>query len=109
MRKVAVSLIAVVAVVVPAVHAAPTEVLVKDDFFKPKRVTIQKDSRVTWRWKGGDMHNVALVKPGAKKAFTRSPLQTNGKYTYKFGKTGTWRILCEVHNGMTMKVIVKSS
>jgi plastocyanin len=108
MRKIALS-IAVLALLVPAVHAAPTEVLVKDNFFKPKQVTIKKGSRVTWRWKGSDLHNVAVKRPGSSKVADRSRLKISGTYTYRFGRTGTWRAVCEVHDKMTMKVIVRSS
>lgn len=108
MRKLALSLV-VVALFVPAVQAAPREVLVKDDFFEPKRVTIKKGSRVVWRWRGDNPHNVALKRPGSSKVSKRSAYKTSGKFTYKFGRTGTWRVLCEIHSKMTMKVIVRSS
>jgi plastocyanin len=108
MRKLALSLIVLVAAV-PAVQAAPTEVLVKDNFFKPKQVTIEKGSRVTWRWKGSEPHNVALKKPGGWKVVKRSSLKTSGRFTYQFRTAGTWRVLCEIHKKMTMKVIVRSS
>lgn len=108
MRKLALSL-AVLAAFVPAVHAAPTEVLVKDDVFKPKQVTIKKDSRVTWRWKGSNPHNVALKRPGSSKVVKRSPLKTSGRFTYRFRTAGTWKVLCEIHERMKMKVIVRSS
>ena len=108
LRKLALSLI-VVALFVPAVSAAPKEVLVKDDFFEPKRVTIKKGGKVTWRWRGDNPHNVALKKPGSARVTKRSALKESGKFTHKFGRTGTWKVLCEIHSEMTMKVIVRSS
>lgn len=114
MRKLALSLTAAALVMaaVPAV-ASPlrAEVLVKDDFFKPKLVTIKKGGTVVWRWKGTDNpHNVAIKKPGSSKVVKRSVVKTSGKYDYKFRSTGTWRILCEIHPvNMRMKVVVKSS
>ena len=113
MRKLALSLTAaaLLAATVPAV-ASPlsAEVLVKDDFFKPKLVTIKKGGTVVWRWKGSNPHNVAIKKPGSSKVVKRSSVKTSGKYDYKFRSTGTWRIVCEIHPvNMRMKVVVKSS
>ena len=111
MRKITLSLLAAVAIV-PAAYAATTEVKVKDDFFKPKRVEINKGDKVTWRWKGSsNPHNVAIKKPGATKPFKRSDVKTgSGKYSSKFRRTGTWRVLCEIHpRNMTMRVVVKAS
>lgn len=109
MRKVALSLIASLVVLVPVVHAAPVEVLAKDDFFKPKKVTIKKDRSVLWRWRGDNPHNVAIKRPGSNKVVKRSAIKTEGTYRYKFRRTGTWKVLCEVHpRTMTMKVVVTS-
>jgi plastocyanin len=113
MRKLALSLTgaALLAASVPAV-ASPlsAESLVKDNFFKPKLVTIKKGGTVLWRWKGSNPHNVAIKKPGSSKVVKRSSVKTSGKYDYKFRSTGTWRVLCEIHPvNMRMKVVVKSS
>ena len=107
MRKIALS-IAALAVLVPAVHAAPVEVLVKDDFFKPRSITIKKDRLVTWRWRGENPHNVAIKRAGSSRVVKRSALKTSGRFTYQFRRTGTWKAVCEVHDGMTMKVVVRS-
>ena len=109
MRKIALSITAgaVLALAVPATAATPT-VLVKDNLFKPKSVTIKKGGSVLWRWKGSNPHNVALKKPGSSKVAKRSTIKTSGKYSSKFRLRGTWRVLCEVHpQDMKMKVIVK--
>lgn len=108
MRKLTLSLVAL-AVLAPSAHAAPFEVLVKDNFFKPKVVEIKKDRKVTWLWRGSNPHNVALKKPGSAKVFKRSRLKTSGSFTYQFTTVGTWRAICEIHENMTMKVIVRRS
>jgi plastocyanin len=111
MRRITLSATAacVLALAVPAVAATPV-VLVKDNVFKPKLVTIKKGGTVTWRWKGDNPHNVAIKKPGSSRIAKRSSLKTSGKYSSKFRATGTWRVLCEVHpRDMRMRVVVKSS
>ena len=115
MRKLTLSLAAaaLAAAAVPAVAASPlhADVALKDNFFKPKSVTIKKGGTVTWRWKGtSNPHNVAIKKPGSSTVVKRSSLKRSGKYTFKFRKTGTWKVLCEIHpDSMRMKVIVRSS
>ena len=106
MRKLVISLV-IAAVLVPAAFAATTEVKVKDNFFKPKRVEIQKGDKVRWVWKGSDIHNVAIKKPDKTQVSKRSDFKTEGKFSYTFGKVGTWKILCETHPAkMRMKVVV---
>jgi|SRR5687768_5291314 len=106
MRRIALSLLIAV-VLVPVAFAATTEVKVKDNFFKPKRVEISKGDKVRWVWKGSDVHNVAIKKPGRTNVSTRSNFKTEGKFSHTFGKVGTWKILCETHRrNMRMKVVV---
>lgn len=114
MRKqaLAITAAALVTAAVPAVAASPTTatVLVKDDFFKPKEVTIRKGGTVTWRWRGSNPHNVAIKRPGSSKVVKRSAVKKSGRYTSRFRAIGTWRVLCEIHPvGMRMRVIVKRS
>jgi plastocyanin len=108
MRKKLALAITSLAVLVPLAHAAPVEVLVKDNFFKPNRVTIKKGKTVKWIWKGTNVHNVRVKKPNGDKAKV-SAYKTEGTFRYTFRRTGTWKAICDVHENMTMKVIVKSS
>ena len=106
MRRIALAL-AITAILVPLAHAATSEVKLKDNFFKPDRVEIAKGDKVLWRWKGSDIHNVAGMKPGSDNIAFRSEFKTDGKYSHRFGKVGTWKILCENHpRKMRMKVVV---
>jgi plastocyanin len=108
LRKIALSITAL-AIFVPLAHAATSEVKIKDYFFKPDRVEIAKGDKVLWRWKGSDLHNVAIKKPGSNKIAFASAFKTDGKYSHKFGKVGTWKILCENHpRRMRMKVVVSA-
>ena len=108
MRKALISLPIAAVIAVPLAYGATTEVKVKDDFFKPNRVTIKKGDRVLWRWRGDNPHNVAIKKPGRSNVAVRSAIKTDGKFAYKFRRVGKWRILCEVHpDDMRMRVIVR--
>ena len=91
----------------PFAFAATTTVKVKDDFFKPDRVEIKKGDRVKWVWRGDNVHNVAIKKPGTNTIVRASEFKTEGRFRHKFRKTGTWKVLCETHpDDMRMKVIV---
>jgi plastocyanin len=106
MRRIFLSLV-IAALLAPVAFAATTDVKVKDDFFKPDEVTIDKGDQVRWLWRGDDEHNVAIKKPGSRRVARRSALKTDGKFVHQFGKVGTWRVLCEVHpRRMRMKVNV---
>ena len=108
MRKIALSLLAAGALVVPAATTAATPtILVKDDFFKPKSLTVKKDTKVRWVWKGSNAHNVKLTHKRTGKV-VKSKFKTKGDFAYTFTRRGTWKMLCEVHPiTMTGKVVVE--
>ena len=107
--RIVLSLVIAAAVLVPLAHGATVEVLVKDNFFKPEEVPIDKGDSVTWRWKGSNVHNVALKRPGSNQISVASAFKTSGKFTHRFRRVGTWRALCETHpRKMRMRVVVRS-
>jgi plastocyanin len=79
-------------------------VLVKDDFFGPKKLSIKKGTKVTWLWKGTERHNVAVANgPSNFRAGTRK----KGSFKHTFKKRGTYSIVCTIHAPdmhMTIKV-----
>ena len=92
---------------VPAL-AATRSVKVADDYFVRKgstpTVTVKKGTKVTWRWAGRDMHNVAVTKGPVK---FRSSFKTTGSYSKRVTRTGTYTIVCTIHQpDMTMKLRV---
>lgn len=89
--------------------AGTRTIIVKDDVFSPKKVTISKNTTVTWRWASdaGD-HNV--VSRGTRR-FRSSSIQEGGSGTHRvrFTRAGTYRYVCTLHqdDGMTGQVIVR--
>src|SRR3954451_16737850 len=67
-----------------------------------KTVTIKKGGSVKWTWADSAPHNVQgpgfKSKTVGKKGFT---------YTHKFGKKGTFKVICIVHSSMKTTVKVK--
>ena len=100
MRKlVPVSLVAALcAVLASQALAAGKTVKVGDDFFVRKgsvpTVKVKKGTKVTFRWVGKDMHDVAVTKGPAKFSST---YKTSGTFRKKMKKTGTYTIVCTIH------------
>ncbi|MEO6496402.1 MAG: plastocyanin/azurin family copper-binding protein [Solirubrobacteraceae bacterium] len=96
------------AIAVPA-HAAITKnVRVDDDYFvrvgpKPT-VTVKKNDTVKWIWRGDVVHNVSVTK-GPQKFHSKTIVK--GSYSRKMIVRGTYQIVCTIHPGMAMKLVVK--
>jgi len=110
MRKLlVVSIVAVASAVLalPAL-AATRSVKIGDDYFVRKgsvpTVTVKKGTKVTWRWSGKDLHNLAVTKGPAK---FRSSFKSSGTYSKRVTRTGTYTIVCTIHQpDMAMKLRV---
>jgi plastocyanin len=110
MRKLLILPILGLALVVGVSPAAAKtrNVKVGDDYFVRKgsipTVTVKKGTKVTWRFAGKDMHNVAVTKGPAK---FHSSYKDSGTYSKRVTRTGTYTIVCSIHQpDMTMKLRV---
>ena len=89
---------------IPA-FGATKGVSVRDNFFSPKFTSISKGSTVRWTWRGDAPHNVTKSKgPGVK---FRSVNKFSGSYSHRFTRAGSYTIVCTIHPGMSMKLVVK--
>ena len=110
MRKllVATLIVAASAVLATQALAATRSVKVADDYFVRKgsvpTVTVRKGTKVTWRWAGKEMHNVAVTKGPVR---FRSSYKDSGSFSKTLRTTGTYTIVCSIHQpGMKMKLRV---
>ncbi len=87
-----------------AAFAFSGPVKVKDDYFAPKTLTVNKGAKVTWQWAGSLYHNVS-VKSGPVKFQSHS--QVKGSYSHTFTRAGTYHLVCTIHPKMTMTVVVR--
>jgi plastocyanin len=87
--------------------AGTRTITVKDDAFTPKKVTISKNTLVTWRW-ASDAGEHVVVSRGTRK-FKRSAIKEGGTHKVRFKKAGTYRYVCTLHeeDGMTGQVVVR--
>lgn len=77
-----------------------------DNFFDPDQLSISSGTKVAFDWIGDKKHNVTKKKgPGG--GFASETTRSNGvHYTKKFKKSGTYKLICTVHDEMKMKVEV---
>ena len=104
----AATLAAAVTLAVPAAAGTRTKTIkIGDDWFvRPGggTVTVKKGTKVTWRWAGKDMHNIAVTKGPVK---FRSSFKTSGTFSKKLTRTGTYTLVCTIHQpDMKMKLKV---
>ncbi len=96
----------------PTAQVAKTKtVKVADNFYSPKKLTVAKGTTIKWVWsnRNADSHDVYLYKkPKGVKRFQSAPAATFYSFKRKLKKAGTYKLLCTFHEGMTMRIDVKS-
>jgi plastocyanin len=83
------------------------QVEVRNNQFVPNSVTINAGGTVAFVWPAGALqHNIVPVAPATRPS---SPTVRDGPFSYEevFNTPGTYDYLCEVHSGMTGRVIVQ--
>ena len=110
MRKLLVVMLvaALPAVLAAQALAATRSVKVGDDYFVRKgsvpTVTVKKGTKVTWRWRGHDLHNLAVTKGPVR---FQSSFKASGTFSKRMRKAGTYTIVCTIHQpAMKMKLRV---
>ena len=110
MRKLLVALLIAAASAILATQAlaATRSVKVGDNYYvrkgSPPTVTVRKGTKVTWRWTGRQLHNVAVTRGPVK---FRSSLKRSGTYSKTLRRAGTYTIVCSIHQpDMKMKLRV---
>jgi plastocyanin len=109
MRGVRVGIVAVLvagAIGVPALpSSAASRVRMRDNFFMPRRITVEKGSRVRWVNGGSNPHTTTATN-GSWDSGTIDP--GDPAFSRRFRKRGTFRYNCSIHvdQGMRGKVVV---
>ncbi len=74
-----------------------------DNFaFVPAELKIRKGTEVTWTNNDDIPHTVVAIGSGLRS----KPMDTDGTFTYKFEKPGTFAYICGLHPHMKAKVVV---
>jgi plastocyanin len=107
-RKLVLLTLAVTALAAAQAAARPAKsIKVGDDYFVRKgstpTVTVKKGTTVTWRFRGNDIHNIAVTKGPVK---FHSAVKDSGSFSKKMRRAGRYTIVCTIHSGMKMKLRV---
>jgi plastocyanin len=88
------------------------KVEVVDNYYSPKRLTVNLKSRITWVWtdESADVHDVKLVSgPKGFKKFQTEPGSAGFTYSKTLTKPGTYKFICTFHeeDDMRMTIVVR--
>ncbi|MFL5844839.1 MAG: plastocyanin/azurin family copper-binding protein [Solirubrobacteraceae bacterium] len=85
-------------------------VSVNDNYYGPAALTVNKGSTIVWKWPAdaGDVHDVKLGKhPAGAKGFWSEPGAAGYSFTRKLTVPGRYKIICTLHEEMTMIIQVR--
>jgi plastocyanin len=71
--------------------------------FHPARIVVSPGTRVVWNNLDSDPHTVH----GETGRFSSEALDTNGRYSFVFGRTGSFSYICTIHPFMHGAVTVR--
>jgi plastocyanin len=85
---------------------------VADNFYSPKKLTVNLKSRITWNWtdEAADVHDLKLISaPKGFKKFQTEPGSAGFTYPKTLTKPGTYKFICTFHeeDNMRMTVVVR--
>ena len=80
----------------PTSGAPAATVVVVDDQYMPKTVTVPVCGKVRWNFQAGSVHGVFPWDMG----FPASPIMSQGTYEYVFPIAGTYDYGCAIHGRM---------
>ncbi|HKE80423.1 MAG TPA: plastocyanin/azurin family copper-binding protein [Solirubrobacteraceae bacterium] len=85
---------------------------VADNFYGPKKLTVNLKSRITWDWteEAADVHDVKLISaPKGFKKFQTEPASAGYTYAKTLTKPGTYKFICTFHeeDNMRMTIVVR--
>jgi plastocyanin len=82
---------------------AATEVKIDNFSFGPGTLTVAVGTTVTWTNRDDIPHTVVST----DKVFKSKVLDTDEKFSYTFGKAGTYPYFCSLHPKMTGKIVAQ--
>ncbi len=88
-------------------RAFDERVVVRDNFFSPRSLTVEPGERVKWSWRGDNRHNVVFKKVPAGASKRSSKTRRDGGWMRSFHKEGQYKYVCTLFAGMRGSVTVK--
>lgn len=90
-----------------ATAAYGKRVLVEDNFFDPRSMTVRRDDAVRWRWYGDNDHNVTFVKVPHGASRRGADDRREGRFRRYFHRRGVYKYVCTNHDGMVGTIYVR--
>jgi plastocyanin len=85
-----------------------TKVKLGDNFFKPKRKAIAKNTKVRFKWIGNNPHNVTKVRGPGRNFASETTSEPGVNFRKRFRKRGRYKLICTVHpDSMRMRLRVR--
>ena len=113
MRRLILALTGVALVCATPAYAAKTKTIrVFDNSYSPKTVTVDKGTTIVWKWPGfdeaGDVHDIKLKSgPRGVKKFQSESAATDYSFKRKLTVSGTYKIVCSLHEEMAQTIKVR--
>src|SRR5579863_4170175 len=106
MKRIAVfTFFALLASPVCAADAPANQITISEYMFMPATLTVAAGTKVTWVNHDEEPHTVMSAD---KQMPFRSPaLDTNDKFSFVFGKPGTYEYFCTIHSHMVGTIVVR--
>jgi plastocyanin len=86
-------------------------VKVEDNYFSPKKLTVNRGSTITWKWgaDAADIHDVLLKsRPKGVRRFESGAAGTPFTYRRKLTRPGLYKLVCTFHETeMRMEIRVR--
>jgi plastocyanin len=82
---------------------------VVDNFYTPKKLTVNLKSRINWVWtdESADVHDVKLVSaPRGVKRFQTEPGSAGYTYSKTLTKPGVYKFICTLHEEDNMRMTI---
>jgi plastocyanin len=90
--------------------SSPKRVKVGDDYYGPTHLTVKPGTKIKWVWlpDNGDSHDVKLTRaPHGVKKFHSASAATDYTFSRTLTKPGSYKIVCTLHQDMTMTIKVR--
>jgi len=82
---------------------------VVDNYYSPRKVTVNLKSRINWVWTDGsaDVHDVTLISaPKGFKKFQTEPGSAGYTYSKTLTKPGVYKFICTLHEEDNMRMTI---
>jgi plastocyanin len=80
-------------------QALAKRVVVTDNFFEPRSVSVHPGDKVVWVWKGDNFHNVTFVKVPKGASRKGAEARREGRWSRRLWKSGYYKFACTIHAG----------